>query len=158
MEKQAPSPPLPDLQSLADLTTQTLRAQWSRWFGAPPPKKLRRDLLALALAYRMQERAYGGLSTATRKHLRELAAAFQDNRVCDLAEPPRLTPGTRLIRQWKDEMHQVIVEDTGFLYRGTRYRSLTKIARQITGTAWSGPLFFGLKKEAKKRRPLRHGA
>jgi hypothetical protein len=106
----------------------------------------------------MQERAYGGLCAATRTKLRELAETLKANPTGDIIEAPRLSPGTRLIREWQGEVHQVTVESEGFVYRGKRYRSLSVIARKITGTHWSGPSFFGIKKPAPGRRHPRHAA
>jgi hypothetical protein len=60
---------------------------------------------------------------------------------------PGLKPGTRLVRQWRDQVHLVNVEADGYEYQGARYQSLSEIARLITGTRWSGPLFFGIKIE-----------
>jgi hypothetical protein len=140
-----PSLPL-DLTALIPLTPGALRAMWPQWFDRPPPAKMRRELLVRALAYRMQERAVGGLSKATRIKLRTLVEAVNNDSTSDVVAPPRLTPGTHVIREWKNERHQVTVEAAGFVYRGHRYRSLSEIARRITGTRWSGPLFFGIKK------------
>jgi Protein of unknown function (DUF2924) len=117
---------------------------WPQWFDRPPPAKIRRELLMRALAYRMQERATGGLTTATRTKLRALAKAEKNNSKWEGIARPRLTPGTHVIREWGNERHQVTVEAVGFVYRGQRYRSLSEIARRITGTRWSGPMFFGV--------------
>jgi hypothetical protein len=143
--------PQPHCTSLAQLTPQELRTLWPQWFDRPPPAKIRRELLVRALAYRMQERAAGGLTMATRTTLRALAEAVKNNPVDGVIEPPRLTPGTHVIREWGNERHQVTVEAAGFVYRGQRYRSLSEIARRITGTRWSGPRFFGVPPSAKGR-------
>jgi hypothetical protein len=134
-----------------------LRALWPQWFDRPPPAKIRRELLVRALAYRMQERAADGLSKATRTKLRTLAEAVKNNPVDGVIEPPRLTPGTHVIREWGNERHQVTVEAAGFVYRGQRYRSLSEIARRITGTRWSGPLFFGVTPSLKGRGRVSNG-
>lgn len=144
-------PPRSSLTSLRSLTTKELRALWPQWFDRLPPAKIRRELLVRALAYRMQERAAGGLSTTTRTKLRALAEAVKNDSAYDVVEPPRLTPGTHIIREWGNERHQVTVEAAGFVYRGQRYRSLSEIARRITGTRWSGPLFFGVTPSIKGR-------
>ena len=136
--------PQPHVTSLAQLTPQELRTLWSQWFDRPPPAKIRRELLVRALAYRMQERAAGGLTTATRTQLRAIAKAVKSHSVDEVLAMPRLTPGTHVIREWGNERHQVTVDAVGFVYRGQRYRSLSEIARRITGTRWSGPLFFGV--------------
>jgi hypothetical protein len=147
----------PDLASLAQLTPGALRALWPQWFDRPAPAKIRRELLVRALAYRMQERASGGLSTVTRTKLRALAEAVKHNSKWEGLARPRLTPGTQVIREWGNERHQVTVEAVGFVYRGQRYRSLSEIARRITGTRWSGPLFFGMVSSSKGRRVQRKG-
>ena len=145
-----PAPP-PDLAALIQLTPGALRALWLQWFDRPPPAKIRRELLVRALAYRMQERAAGGLTTATRTTPREIAKAVKSHSVDGALATPRLTPGTHVIREWGNERHQVTVEVAGFVYRGQRYRSLSEIARRITGTRWSGPLFFGVTPSLKGR-------
>ena len=143
--------PQPHVTSLAQLTPQELRTLWLQWFDRPPPAKIRRELLMRGLAYRMQERAAGGLTMATRTTLREIAKRVKSNTVTGVIAPPRLTPGTQVIREWGNERHQVTVEVAGFVYRGQRYRSLSEIARRITGTRWSGPLFFGITPSLKGR-------
>ena len=145
-------PSLPDLAALIHLSPGALRALWPQWFDRPPPAKIRRELLARALAYRMQERAIGGLTTATRTRLQTLAEGGKNRSNGEGVDPPRLTPGTHLIREWGNETHQVTVEAAGLVYRGQRYRSLSEIARRITGTRWSGPLFFGVTSSSKGRR------
>jgi hypothetical protein len=97
-------------------------------------------LLRYALAYRIQQNAYGGLSAASRKRLRHIAERL-DTRT---RQPAPLVPGTRLIRQWRGQRHEVRVLQSGYSYRGTRYASLSAIARLISGTHCSGPRFFGL--------------
>ncbi|MEO7862007.1 MAG: DUF2924 domain-containing protein [Nitrospirales bacterium] len=141
-----------DLAALAHLTPGALRALWPQWFDRPPPAKFRRDLLVRALAYRMQEQAAGGLTPATRATLRALAEGRKNHSMGERGEPPRLAPGTHLSRQWGNETHQVTVDARGLVYRGQRYRSLSEIARRITGTRWSGPLFFGVRSSSNGRR------
>jgi hypothetical protein len=93
----------------------------------------------------MQEEAYGGLSPATRRRLAELARKFETNPNAELSGAPRIKPGTRLIRDWRGQSNRVTVLEKGYEYAGKRYSSLSQIARLITGTRWSGPLFFGLR-------------
>ena len=147
----------PPLATLAQHSAQDLRALWAQWFDAPPPARLRRDLLLCALAYRMQDRAQGGLSPATQTSRRALAEAGKTPSIRDVGETPRLTDGTHVIREWGNERHHVTVETAGFVYRGQRYRSLSEIARRITGTRWSGPVFFGVKRSAAGRTVRREG-
>jgi hypothetical protein len=121
-----------------------LRAEWERLTGRAPPPGLRSNLLRLALAYRIQEEAYGGLDRETRRRLREIAAAA-DRGERRPAGPAPLRPGTALTREWQGRTHAVNVLAQGFEYQGKAYKSLSEIARVITGTRWSGPKFFGLR-------------
>ena len=112
-----------------------------------------RLLLLLALAYRMQERAEGGLSKAALRRLNGHGGADGEETRRPRPRVPRLRPGTRLVREWHGEVHQVMVRDKGFEYRKEQYRSLSQIARTITGTRWSGPSFFGLRRAADRQGP-----
>jgi len=125
-----------------------LRADWKRLTGRLPPIGLRRDLLMRALAYKLQERAFGGLDSATRKRLDQIAASVERGQTRGVAPAPRLRPGTALTRDWQGRAHTVLVLEQGFEYAGQIYKSLSAIARAITGTRWSGPAFFGLRRTA----------
>jgi hypothetical protein len=135
-----------DLQAL---DAAELRSRWREVFGSPAWKGVSRDLLLRGLAYRMQDLAEGGLSKAALRSLAKLGKS--DGGVEPRSSTPRLKPGTRLVREWRGETHQVTVTDAGFEHRGSRYTSLSEIARLITGTRWSGPLFFGLRKPSPAR-------
>src|SRR5438067_12661130 len=93
----------------------------------------------------MQEIALGGLRPEPQRHLRQIAQELKLTGEAAKRFRPQLKPGTRLIREWQGRTYEVVVLDDGFSWQGTQYRSLSAIARKITGTAWSGPLFFGLK-------------
>ncbi len=135
------------LAELESASTADLRARWERAYRHPAPKRASRDLLLRALAYHIQERAEGGLSKAALKRLAHLAdPKGNDGRP---PRPPRLRPGTRLIREWRGAVHQVTVGEDGFDYRGAKYGSLSRSARETTGTRWSGPLFVGVRKTAR---------
>ena len=137
------------LDGLATMDSDGLRREWRRLFRSNPPRRLKRDLMALAVAWKLQEQLYGGLSAAVRRRIgklgKELAADGQSNPKTTV----RLKPGTKLVREWGGETHAVLVTDDGFKWRGQAYRSLSMIAREITGTRWSGPRFFGLAKRPK---------
>src|SRR5213075_2363557 len=107
------------------------------------------------VAYRMQEVALGRLRPARQCQLRQMAQQFK--RIGAANTPPRaeLKSGTRLIREWQGRIYDVLVLDDGFSWQNTHYRSLSALARKITGTAWSGPLFFGLK---PNRTAARHSS
>ena len=100
------------------------------------------------LAYRIQEQAFGSLSARAQQRLLDLSRAFEKGSDPAFARAPRIRAGTRLVRQWADRVHLVNVETNGYEYHGARYQSLSEIARLITGTRWSGPLFFGIKRES----------
>ena len=133
------------LEELPRLPKPELLALWQELFAKPAHPRLRRNLMVPILAYRLQEQAYGGLKPLTRKRLQKLATELEQKQKAPPPLVPQLRAGTRLLRQWQGEMHEVLVADEGFEYRGKRYDNLSEIARRITGTRWSGPLFFGLK-------------
>ena len=131
------------IAALGDFDAARLRAEWRRLYRTEPPR-LSRDLMVRAIAYKMQERVLGGLGAAVRSKLRTLAQRLETDN--DLGSTPgiRLKPGARLVREWHGRSHVVVVLEDGFEYDGKRYRSLSEIARAITGAHWSGPRFFGL--------------
>jgi hypothetical protein len=97
-----------------------------------------------AIAYRVQELRYGGLSKVTNRKLAALVRAWRSDEEIAPESAPRISAGARLVREWNGRTHTVTVEEEGFTYVGRNYRSLTAIAREITGARWSGPRFFGL--------------
>ncbi len=137
------------LQALAEMNYDALRAEWRRLYRAPPPKRVSRDLLMLGVAWKVQERAYGGLGAATKRRLADLAKTVERNGDVTRNRVARLKPGAKLVREWRGETHTVIVLEDGFEWKGTQWRSLSVIARKITGTHWSGPRFFGLERRPK---------
>ncbi len=137
------------LTLLADLDAASLRAEWRRLYRSHPPKRAGRDLLARAIAYKLQERALGGLSTATKRKLRGFAEQLETGDGAAFDAGIALKSGAKLVREWGGDTYVVIALDDGFEFDGRRYRSLSKIAREITGAHWSGPRFFGLKRAPK---------
>ncbi len=133
------------LAALADLDAVGLRAEWRRLYRSHPPLHIRRDLLVLAIAWKLQERVYGGLTAAQKRKLADIAEELRKNGNLPAGPAIRLKPGLRLVREWRGETHTVLVLEDGFEWNGERRRSLSTIAREITGTQWSGPRFFGLK-------------
>ena len=142
-----------EIARLPGLGLGELRARWLKLYGAAAPKFFRRGLLVRAVAYQMQAKAYGGLSPATKRRLREIAEAVRNGNENDLFSAPRIKPGTQLLRVWRDETHRVTVLTDGFEWSGTRFSSLSAIAREITGTNWNGYAFFGLKRRSRKKPP-----
>ena len=133
------------LARLPELALSELRQQWRTLYKWDASPHLSRELLLRAVAYRMQEVALGGLRPARHRQLRQIAQQLNETRAANTPARPGLKPGTRLIREWQGRTYDVLVLDDGFSWQNTHYRSLSAIARKITGTAWSGPLFFGLK-------------
>ena len=107
---------------------------------------LRKQMAVRILAYRAQEKESGGLSPAALRRLRELSRVLQSNPHAPIPDVPSIKPGTRLVRSWRGQIHQVTVVEKGYEYKDRRYASLSEVARLITGTRWNGPLFFGLRK------------
>lgn len=129
-----------ELAALVTLSPAQLCSRWQEVTGAVVPK-VSPGLLRLALAYELQVKAYGGLSRRTQQRLAQLAAA--KTRTSDVQ------PGMRLVREWNDTVHVVTVDDAKAIHwNGRTWRSLSEVARAITGTRWSGPAFFGLKRKA----------
>ena len=139
-----------EIAALASLGIRDLKSRWRAWYGTEPPARISRELLTSAIAYRLQEREFGGLAPATRRLLEGVAADRSSRRL--VARARKVAPGALLIREWRGAAHQVTVHDDGVVYRGKRYGSLSEVARLITGTRWSGPLFFGLRKRAAEAR------
>jgi hypothetical protein len=126
-----------------------LKAKWRELFDTEPPPYNRR-FLESRLAYRIQEVAYGGLKPETIARLEAIAEDLDGgnpDRRRRRAAQDRPIAGTRLIREWQGVEHSVTVRDDGYEYRGRPYKSLSAIARLITGTRWNGWIFFGLKNQ-----------
>ncbi len=137
------------LQALAEMDYGALRDEWRRLYRAHPPKRVSRDLLQLGVAWKIQEKANGGLSAALKRRLADLAKTMKQDGDIARNRVARLKPGAKLIREWQGETHTVAVLEDGFEWQGKRWRSLSVIAREITGSHWSGPRFFGLNGKAE---------
>ena len=137
-----------ELVRLEGLTLFELRNEWRRLYRMAPPMRLSRDLTLRGIAYKLQEQAQGGLS---RSLLARLAQSAEPAGVAGLAVARERgafvmpKPGTRLIREWRGVTHAVLVHADDYEWQGKRHRSLSLIARAITGAHWSGPRFFGLR-------------
>ena len=140
-----------EIDRIRSLRLDALRRKWRLMFGRMPPAGLSKDLLGRMLAARLQERAFGGLDRDSLRFLQSLARHER---------PPRrqLKPGTVLVREYQGRRHIVTTVRDGFDWQGTTYRSLSAIARAITGTAWSGPRFFALQGAAEGSKPKRKSA
>jgi hypothetical protein len=140
------------LEALPALSPAELRSEWRRLYRTQPPR-LSRDLLIRAVAYRIQELRYGGLSKTSRRKLATLVKAPQSEGEIAPEAAQKIRTGARLVREWNGRTHTVMVKEEGFTYAGRSYRSLTAIAREITGAHWSGPRFFGLARRPKRLVP-----
>ena len=141
-------------QGLKDLRTRgddELKERWRNLYGTEPPSKIHRSLLIPAIAYRMQENALVALKPSIRRHLMRVGRNAADGRQTPGYPSLSPKPGTVLVRDWGGVTHQVRVLEDGLLFHGKRYKSLSEVARAITGSRWSGPLFFGLKSATRER-------
>ena len=142
-----------ELDRLPTTPIADLRKRYRELFRTEPPKAFGPDLLRRGIAHRLQEKAYGGLSTSTRRLLDQLVKAAMAKTNGRLELPRRIKPGSELVRTWKRKTYRVMVMADGFAYDGKRFGSLSEIASEITGTRWNGPRFFGL-----RSAPDREGA
>jgi len=139
------------LARLPDLDLGGLRQEWTRLYGTAPSRYISRDLLMRAVAYRIQENAYGGLKPAVVRQLRKVMEDLRTGRAPETTVRRQMQPGVRLMRDWNGETHSVEVLEKGFAWRGKTYSSLSAIAHVITGARWSGPRFFGLLDKPKQK-------
>jgi hypothetical protein len=137
---------LAQILALKSAPAGALKGRWRELFGNEPPPYNRR-FLESRLAYRLQELAYGGLSAVVHRRLKAAAGDLpaKGSKTGKRPAADRPISGTRLIRDWKGVEHQVTVRDADFEYQGRPYKSLSAVARTITGTRWNGLVFFGLK-------------
>ena len=131
--------------ALPNLPMQELWALWDRYFPRRPERP-NRDFLASRIAYKLQEQAFGGLAAETRRRLEAIGAKHSKIKLRAQPRETSFAPGTVLLREWGEREHRVTVSAEGlFEYEGRSFKSLTAVARHITGTQWNGPLFFGLR-------------
>ncbi len=141
------------IEDLKGWSRTDLLAEWKRLIGFDAPKSLSAPLMIRVISYKWQEEVYGGMSPADQRLLDRMVAAYE-------RDPSKLQPdiqiktGTRLRRLYQGKVHEVTSTNDGFIYDGRSYRSLSEIARHITGTRWNGRIFFGLKPKSSptKRR------
>lgn len=131
------------LVALGEMDLKSLQAEWRRIYRVAPPKRLSRQLLELGVGWKLQEQTLGGHKKAVRRQFEALAHQIEMTGEVTVSQPIVLKPGARLVREWGGRTHDVIVLEKGFEYHGKTWRSLSAIAREITGARWSGPRFFG---------------
>jgi hypothetical protein len=136
---------LAQLAALQRMSVNQLKEKWEALLGTTAPNNAR-AFLELRIGYRIQELTYGGLARDTRRTLELLADEVEGKitRKNMVADPRNPLPGTRLIREWDGVEHTVTVHQDGYEWQGRKYRSLSAIAKAITGTSWNGFRFFAL--------------
>lgn len=142
-----------NVSDLEAMSPAELRAAWRDQYRKAGPR-IGPDLLRRGIAWRLQERVHGGLPVASRKALDAALRRLEKTGEAISSRDIALKPGTRLVREWQGKTHHVLVLDDGFEHEGRRYRSLSQIACAITSAHWSGPRFFGLKKQ---KAPFKRG-
>ena len=153
--------------ALENLDLHDLRIRWRKLFRSSAPPHLPRYLLLRIIAYRIQANAYGGLDRETARYLDRIGKDYQKRRaageitsgknpppVPPVPEKRSLKPGTILAREHDGVLHRVIVAEGGFTWNDAKYRSLSEVARAITGTNWNGPRFFGLRDRKEPQRSI----
>lgn len=136
------------IKCLETMSVTDLKAKLTTLTGREPPRFAKRSLLTQLIAWELQANTFGGLDPALRRQLLAMGASGKasSNGIEICSAPPVLRPGVMLIRSWRGVTHHVTVINDGFAWQDRNYKSLSVIAREITGTSWSGPVFFGLKK------------
>ena len=143
---------LEQIKQLELSTIPDLKLKWQELKGQEPPQFAKRSFLTQVIAWELQAKAFGRIEPLLHRLLLGLGGGQSPSTSGDVDPPTqKLGHGVKLIRTWRGETHQVIVTDEGFLWRDKTFKSLSIIAREITGTQWSGPVFFGLKKTKPKQ-------
>lgn len=141
-----------ELAALATMSKAQLRERWAQVYRSPPPD-ISPALMALGIAHRLQVRRAADLPAASVRELKQLAEVLDRDGVLTNEPLATIKLGTALVRSWHGVTHQVLLTDRGYVYKGQAYRSLSHIAREITGAHWSGPRFFGIKRRTQSRVP-----
>lgn len=131
------------LAALAAMSPAQLSGKWFQTFKFMAPN-VGKKMLALGIAYRLQEQVMGGLSSSHSRELARLEIRFVKTGAVDVDRAATLKVGTLLVREWQGKTHQILIQDEGYLYQDQIFGSLSQVARHITGSHWSGPRFFGL--------------
>jgi DUF2924 family protein len=137
------------LSALPAAQMKALRVLWRAHLESEPPQIHSTSLFRRLLAFELQSKAFGGIGSASERKLREISAALERKGDYEPQLRRDFRPGVVLTREWKGVFHKVTVTKNGFQHLGKEHRSLSEIARLITGTRWSGPRFFGLEQKTK---------
>ena len=141
-----------ELDELDAMTPAQLRAEWRACWRRPAPE-IGPDLLRRGIAWKRQSRVHGDLPLHVRRELDAVLKRLSEGRAAVADDRVALKPGTRLVREWRGRLHQVLVLESGYEHLGRHYASLTQVASAITGVHWSGPRFFDLKSRKEPQRP-----
>ena len=144
-----------NIKRLEKLNLGQLRSEWTQVLSKSRPKISSAQFLRYLIAWNLQEKAYGGLSDRARRQLKDLAVKYRENPDYCPSLSLRFKPGTVLTRHWNGKRHDAMVLEDSYQYEGRIFGSLSEIATHITGSRWSGPVFFGLKENAGKRNAKR---
>jgi hypothetical protein len=144
-----------EIEDLIGQPVHALREIWRKRLGSEAPKLKSREVMGGLLAWKIQAGATGGLDASTARKLREIADALERDGTYEPKLTRRMSAGLVVTREWKGVIHKVSIVAGGFSYQSKQYKSLSVIARVITGTRWSGPRFFGLE---QKRKPIAKSA
>lgn len=143
---------LQQIHMLQDMSIAELKTQWMELIGSDPPRHAKRSFLTQTIAWELQAKTFGKLKPGVHRQLLQAGRGAGDEKpVLSAPTSSTLRPGVKLIRVWKGVTHHVLVTEDGFLWQDRPWRSLSVIAREITGTPWSGPVFFGLRKSKTGR-------
>lgn len=140
-----------EISVISDLGLADLKQRWAKRRKGNLPKRVSRELLILGVAWDLQTSLAGGLSKDARRRLGAAIASLESTGNVVTEVPIGIKPGTRLVREWQGERHEVTVLEKRYAYKDMQFDSLSEVARKITGTRWSGPVFFGLKKVSRKQ-------
>jgi hypothetical protein len=135
-----------------NLNRTQLQELWRESYGSDPPEKISDLLMRQAIAHRLQVKHLGGLNFSTRRALKRVLEEAGTASLKPHSRSQCVTHGTVLVREWHGATHQVTMTEKGVHYQGKLFRSLSEVARAITGTRWSGPLFFGLRTPTEESR------
>jgi hypothetical protein len=141
-----------ELDRLTTMPVAALRVRYREVFRTEPPKAFGPDLIRRSIAHRIQEKAYGSLSSPSQRLLDQMMKKYAAKPNGKIVLPRRIKPGSILVREWKGKSHHVMVLADGFAYEGKTFGNLSEIAILITGTRWNGPRFFGLRSKASPAR------
>lgn len=137
------------IQEIQELSSPELKQKWREHFKCDPPRQTSQDFMRGHIAWNLQAAKHGGLKRKANNQIKELIKQLKEGKDLTPDHNMVIKAGTRLIRQYKGKKYEVIATDEGFIYDGKEYKSLSKVAAEITGTSWNGKVFFGVKRQKR---------